>query len=61
MRRGFLATKLAATKGGTVKAKISHTREKLQVRWVMFLAVGGTTLAAFVAGAGVISGAPGKP
>ena len=44
-----------------MKAKISHTREKLQVRWVMFLAVGGTTLAAFVAGAGVITQGPGKP
>ena len=44
-----------------MEAKVRDIREKLQVRWAMLLAVGGTTLAALVAGAGVISQGPGRP
>jgi hypothetical protein len=52
---------LQLDKEETVEAKVRDMREKLQVRWAMFLAVGGTTLAALVAGSGVILSGPGRP
>ena len=42
-----------------MKAKLTDIRDKAQVKVLLVLGVSGVT--AFIVGAGVISGAPGRP
>lgn len=44
-----------------MKAQITQIKEKIEVRALMLLVVGGTTLLAFIGGTGVIVNGPGRP
>ncbi len=44
-----------------MESKARKIKQALEIKWAMLLAVGGTTLVAFVDGSGVISNGPGRP
>jgi len=44
-----------------MQTKFTQIREKIEVRVAMLMAVGGTTLLAFIVGTGAIVSGPGHP
>ena len=60
MRPRLRERKLPPThKEAEMKAKITETSEKAQLK--VLLTIGGTTMMAIVAGAGVVTQGPGRP